>query len=144
MPEPADSDHYYTLAAYRRRNEPQVTAAMEDYLEMICRSTKKNGYARIGTLASQLGVKPSSASRMVSNLREAGLVEFEKYAIVTPSPRGWELGGYLLYRHEVLLRFFRALNRDGDQLEQVERVEHFLSEQSVRGLERLLPLMEQK
>ena len=111
---------------------------MEDYLEMICRQAGSEGYVRINFLAGLLNVRPSSASKMVYQLRDMGLVFFEKYGLIQPTEPGWELGRYLLHRHDVLHRFFCRLNHSDDQLEQVERVEHYMSRESVHNLERWL------
>ena len=70
---------FYTMKGYELAADTQITTAMEDYLEMICRlDAEKAGPIRIRALSQQLHVKPSSASKMVSNLREKGLVTAEK------------------------------------------------------------------
>ena len=61
-----------------------------------------------------------------------------EYGLIQPTEPGWELGRYLLHRHDVLHRFFCRLNHSDDQLEQVERVEHYMSRESVHNLERWL------
>ena len=101
---------FYTLKGYSRNENEKLTSSMEDYLEMICRHIQENGYIRIHFLAEQLHVRPSSASKMVGKLREMGLVEFEKYGLIIPTERGMAVGRYLLWRHDVLHRFFRLLN----------------------------------
>lgn len=126
---------FYTQKGYQMRSQQTLTAAMEDYLEMICRQTPSEGYIRINFLAGKLNVRPSSASKMVYQLRELGLVAFEKYGLIQLTEQGRKAGAYLLHRHDVLHRFFCLLNRSDDQLEQVERVEHYMSEDSVRNLE---------
>lgn len=133
---------FYTQKGYQLKNRPHITGAMEDYLEMICREVNTEGHARINALAAKLNVRPSSASKMVYNLRTLGLVAFEKYGLIHPSEAGWQLGEYLLYRHEVLLRFFRLVDGGNDELEQVEQVEHFLREETVRNLERVSDFLE--
>ena len=132
-----ESREFYTLKGYRLQNGGDITEAMEDYLEMICRHIQENGYIRIHFLAEQLHVRPSSASKMVGKLREMGLVEFEKYGLIIPNERGMAVGRYLLWRHDVLHRFFRLLNHSDCQLEQVEKVEHFMSRETMENLEKL-------
>ncbi len=127
---------FYTQKGYERRSGTPVTSAMEDYLEMICRQAGAEGYARINFLAHRLNVRPSSASKMVYQLRDLGLVSFEKYGLIQPTAEGAALGRYLLYRHDVLHRFFCWVNGTADELEQVEQVEHFVNENTVRNLER--------
>lgn len=129
---------FYTQKGYQMRSHQALTGAMEDYLEMICRQARTEGYVRINFLAGRLNVRPSSASKMVYQLRDLGLVAFEKYGLITPTDRGWEIGRYLLYRHDVLHRFFCMVNGSDDELEQVEQVEHYLNEDTVRNLERMM------
>lgn len=129
---------FYTQKGYQLRDHPAVTGAMEDYLEMICRQARAEGYARVGWLARRLNVRPSSASRMVGQLRALGLVSFERYGIVRPTEAGRKLGDYLLYRHDLLHRFFRWVNGTQDELEQVEQVEHYINETTLRNLEALM------
>ena len=71
-------DNFYTLKGYSLLEYIQITSSMEDYLEMICRQARTEGYARINFLAQRLNVRPSSASKMVYQLRDLGLVAFEK------------------------------------------------------------------
>lgn len=130
-----DEHGFYTQKGYEMRRHQALTGAMEDYLEMICRQARAEGYVRINFLAGKLNVRPSSASKMVYQLRDLGLVAFEKYGLIQPTEKGWEVGGYLLYRHDVLHRFFCMINQSEDELEQVEQVEHFLNEKTVRNLE---------
>ena len=129
---------FYTQKGYQMRSQHALTGAMEDYLEMICRQAEADGCARIGLLAEGLNVRPSSASKMVYQLRALGLVAFEKYGLIQPTEKGWSVGRWLLHRHEVLHRFFCMLNGSTDELELVEQVEHYLNEDTVRNLEALL------
>ena len=118
---------FYTQKGYQMRSQHALTGAMEDYLEMICRQAEADGCARIGLLAEGLNVRPSSASKMVYQLRALGLVAFEKYGLIQPTEKGW---------------FFCMLNGSTDELELVEQVEHYLNEDTVRNLEALLERLE--
>ncbi len=137
MSQPETTD-FFTQKGYQMRSRRPLTGAMEDYLEMICRQTREGGWTRIGDLAAGLNVRPSSASKMVCHLRELGLVSFEKYGLIQPTLQGRAAGEYLLYRHDVLHRFFCMLNGTSDELEQVELVEHHLNETTVRNLDALM------
>lgn len=129
---------FHTLKGYQMHNGGEITESMEDYLEMIGRCMEEHGYVRVGALADKLNVRPSSVSKMVGRLRELGLVQFEKYGLITLTKRGDEIATYLLWRHDVLLRFFQQLNHTDGQLSLVEQVEHFMDRETVRNLERLL------
>lgn len=124
-------ESYYTLKGYSILENPQVTTAMEDYLEMICRLERDSKPLRINYIAGILHVRPSSASKMINNLRSQGFVEFEKYGVITLTEKGRKLGEYFLFRHEILHRFFCFLNHSDNELEQVEKVEHFIDKRTV-------------
>ncbi len=119
----------------------KLTSSMEDYLEMICRILQENEVVRVSELAENLHVKPSSASKMAGNLKEAGYIEFKKYGYVAITEKGLETGKYLLHRHKVLHDFLRLLNHSEDELEQVEKIEHFIDKTTVDNLERLTERM---
>ena len=47
-----------------------------------------------------------------------------------------------MYRHEVLHRFLCLLNHTDNELEQVEKLEHFLEKRTVENLESLVRRLE--
>lgn len=136
--------NFHTLKGYQLQEEVKITPSMEDYLEMICRMYKEQKPVRINELAQLLNVKPSSASKMVQNLKESHLVDFQKYGYISPTSEGQRLGEYMLYRHEVLLSFLRLLNGSDNQLEQVEKIEHFIDKKTIENLEQLTKRLSQK
>ena len=133
---------YHTLKGYAMLTHQPVTSAMEDYLEMIVRLHKEDKALRISILAERLNVKTSSASKMVSNLKSEGLVDFEKYGIISLTKKGETLGEYLIFRHNLLNRFFCMINHTEDELELVEKVEHFIDEKTIHNLETFLNFVE--
>ncbi len=139
-----DRREFRTLKGYQLRDHRALTEAMEDYLEMIYRTALADGYARINQLAATLNVRPSSASKMVQNLKDLGYVDYEKYGVVKLTEKGYEEGKYLLYRHELLSRFLRLVNESDDALEEVERLEHFFDRRTVENLRRFLDNWEEK
>lgn len=128
---------FYTLNGYRMLEHGQLTTSMEDYLEMICRMGEQ-GYVRITALAHALHVKPPSASKMAANLRSQGLIDFPKYGYITLTDLGRHIGGYLVHRHEVIGRLLCAINQTESELEEVEKIEHFLSPRTVANIEKFL------
>ncbi|WP_138294770.1 MULTISPECIES: iron dependent repressor, metal binding and dimerization domain protein [unclassified Clostridium] len=137
----AENEDFRTLKGYDLNSPHKVTYAMEDYLEMICRYTREDGYARISTLSQTLHVKPSSSSKMVQNLKDCGLVDYEKYGIIKLTQEGTKLGEYLLYRHETLNRFFCLLNHSQGELELTEQIEHYITRDTLQNIEKLNALL---
>lgn len=132
----AESQSFHTQKGYDHiaAASRSMTAAMEDYLEMICRLSRETGYTRVRLLAQTLNVRPSSASKMVDNLRLEGLVRAEKYGCIEPTNEGIRRGQYLLYRHSLLNRFICYINGTPDELELVERIEHFIDARTVKNI----------
>ena len=127
-----DAKGFYTIKGYQIQEGAELTPAMEDYLEMICRLMETHTVVRLGELAEVLHVKPSSASKMIRLLSETGYINAEK---------GRLSGDYLLYRHDVLQRFLCLLNNTDNELEQVEKIEHFLDARTIENLAKLTALM---
>lgn len=133
----SQSDGFYTMKGYALNADGKMTSAMEDYLEMIFRLTQQSESVRVSDLSKMLHVKVSSATKMVQQLGQAGLIRAEKYGDIYLTDKGQETGNYLLYRHEVLHGFLCALNHSDNELEQVEKIEHFLNRTTVKNLELL-------
>ncbi|HHY65210.1 MAG TPA: metal-dependent transcriptional regulator [Clostridiaceae bacterium] len=132
----SNNQDFYTFKGYQLNDDTRITSSMEDYLEMIYRMLKNQEVVRINELAEKLHVKPSSASKMVVNLKYLGLVDFEKYGYIKPTARGLAIAEYLLYRHDVLNEFLCLINNSDDETEQVEKIEHFLDEKTIRNIEK--------
>ena len=143
MPMDEEPD-FYTQKGYQMRSDKPVTSAMEDYLEMICRMSEQSKVVRISSLAQALHVKPPSASKMAGNLRAQELIEFPRYGYITLTPMGKKLGEYLVQRHETIGRLLCLINGTQDELEEVEKIEHFLSPRTVLNIRKFLEQQEKK
>ena len=133
-----EQDGFYTLKGYQLHQTEELTSSMEDYLEMICRLLTSAETVRVSDLAEHLHVKPSSASKMVGNLAQEGYLEYRRYGHIAATEKGREAGAYLLYRHELLHQFLCFLNHSQNELEQVEKIEHFVDEKTVRSIQAFL------
>jgi len=125
---------FHTMKGYEISSQNELTPAMEDYLEMICRISDSQSFVRIGELSNNLHVKPSSATKIVQQLKTLDYIKFEKYGHVTLTEKGTVAGTYLLYRHDVLHDFLCTLNNSSDELEQVEKIEHFLNKKTIDNI----------
>jgi len=137
----AIKSEFYTLKGYKLKENNNITEAMEDYLEMIYRNTKKNQSTKVNELAKKLNVKPSSVSKMANRLKTLNLIEFEKYSEIKLTNDGFIIGKYLLWRHNVLKEFFMSLNKEHYKLEQVEKIEHFIDYETLNNLEKFNSLI---
>lgn len=112
-----------------------LSHSMEDYLEMIYRTSLVEGHARISTLAESLNVQTPSATKMVQKLAKLGLLKYEKYGIVELTKEGEEIGKFLLRRHETIERFLRNIGVEEDLLINVELMEHNLTTGALKKIE---------
>lgn len=133
------AEGFYTLKGYHLIEHGLLTSSMEDYLEMIYRMQKNSeGVVRVSALAQSLHVKPSSASKMAGNLRARELIQFPRYGYITLTETGRRVGEYLMRRHEIVHRLLCTVNGTQDELEQCEKIEHFLTPRTVMNLEKFL------
>ena len=107
---------------------------MEDYLEMIYR--KKKEKITITSLSHDLNIKKSSCSKMIHKLKDLNLIKIEENKILLTSI-GLKIAYNLYHRHQVLENFLKNLNQENFELAQVEKLEHFIDEITLRNLEKL-------
>ncbi len=138
MNKPSDSE-FRTVRGYQLKNqqEGKLTAALEDYLEMVYRLCLEDNYARVGKLSELLHVKPSSTSKMILRLVDLGYLEYDRYDSIILTDKGKKIGTYLLDRHNTLERFLTMIGNT-NPLEEVELVEHSLSPSTVSEIKNLL------
>lgn len=130
------NENFYTTRGYEIQSYTNnlLTSSMEDYLEMIYRGSLTDGFIRLNKLANLLNVKDSSASKMVQKLGKLKLINYEKYGVITLTPKGIDIGSFLLYRHNILERFLSFLGSDENILIETELIEHVISKETVNNL----------
>lgn len=135
---------FYTVRGYAllKQEDKLLTPSMEDYLEMSYRLSLEKGYTRIGDLAEALHVQPPSTSKMVQKLTELGYVHYEKYGLIELTEEGQDLGAYLLKRHRLIEKLLTLIGVTANILEQTEKIEHNISEETADRIESLVQFME--
>ncbi len=103
-----------------------LTASQEDYLEAIHHVITDHKVARSRDLVARLGVNSSSVTQALRALSQKGLINYERYGVVTLTDAGEELAHDVIRRHEALRDFFvRILLVDGDTAEDAAcKMEH--------------------
>lgn len=131
-----DSNEFHTFGEYMKKEDNNITASMEDYLEMIWRLSKNTGFTRINELSEALNVHPPSATRMVQRLGKLGFLKYEKYGVIILEDSGVKLGKFLLKRHNTVESFLKLFNIPEDKiLTETEKIEHTLSEETTKCFE---------
>lgn len=137
-----DRDMFYTLKGYEMKESREISGCLEDYLEMLCRMKSETQPLRIKDLSERLHVRASSASKMAQILQQKGYLKTSAYHSLELTEKGAAYGSFLLYRHDVLIAFFQALNHSDHQLDLVEKIEHFMDAQTIARLCELTPALQ--
>jgi len=113
-----------------------LTTVMEDYLEAIYELDRKQKAVRVKDIAREMDVKMPSVSSMLRNLRDRGLVHYERYEYVELTPEGAEVGREMRRRHRILKKFLTEIlhilpkTADGEAC----RMEHALGAETLDSL----------
>ncbi len=111
----------------------------EDYLERIAELIGEKGYARVSDMAEKLSIRPASVTKMIQKLEELGYVDREPYRGFVLTTKGKTVGAKIAHRHKVLTSFLTQLGISKTAIERdVEGMEHHLSDETVKALEKLL------
>jgi len=82
-------------------------------------------------------IKKPSCSKMISKLKNLKLVYIKDNYIYLTNP-GLNIGKYLYNRHKIIEIFLKKLNKEKFKLEQVEKIEHFIDNTTLKNLENLI------
>ncbi len=82
-----------------------ITRSKENYLRTIYELSKLNKLIRSSDIAEKLGVSRASVSKMMSELKKAGLIEKEKYGGVTLTEGGYKISSQIKMKHDLIKVF---------------------------------------
>ncbi|MCL2334761.1 MAG: metal-dependent transcriptional regulator [Endomicrobia bacterium] len=123
----------------------KLSAALENYLETIAALKKEKKYARVGDIAKALDVKSSSVNVAINFLAESGFVIHEKYGYVDLTEEGERVAYEIQRKHDILYKFLSELLFIDSNVAAAEacEIEHLVSGQTIRRLERLYMLLKE-
>jgi len=131
-----NEEEFHTFREYM---DKELTASMEDYIEMIYRLSKENGYTRIQELANNLNVQPPSATKMIQKLSEMNLLKYKKYDVIVLEEDGKVLGKKLLIRHNTVEELLRIIGVDESNiLSETEKIEHTISDLTLKCIKKYI------
>lgn len=123
---------------------PELTSAMEDYLEAIYHLENERRIARVRDIANRLGVKMSSVSSALKSLSSRGLIRYDPHQYILLTEEGIVKAKEIVRRHETLKGFLtRVLNVEDEVAEENAcRLEHGLDPEIMDKLVRFLEFVE--
>ena len=121
------------------KNESALSSSIEDYLETILILEQKNRVARVKDISEMMKVKMPSVTGALKNLREQGLIDYEKNSFIYLTPEGKKIAECILDRHNIILNFLnRCLKLEGEWIEnQACMIEHSINHETAVRISRL-------
>jgi len=108
----------------------------EDYVEAIADLIQSSGEARAVDLAGIFGVSHVTIVRTIGRLQREGLVTTQPYRSIFLTPAGERLARQSKERHEIVVRFLRALGVSaGIAQRDAEGIEHHVSPETLKAME---------
>jgi len=120
-----------------------ISAAMQDYLEVILELTEKEDIVRVTDIAAKLGVAKASVNQAVNTLANMKLVKQEKYGPIELTPAGKEQAAKIRHRHQILYRFLVEILKVDPKTAEKDAclMEHVISPATLRRLTEYLEKM---
>ena len=120
--------------------EQKMTASKEDYLEAILDCENEEGKARSIDIARALNVSRPSVNKSLSVLKENGLVEHERYGVITLTEEGRAVAARVRDLHDTLKLFLTDILNIPEEIadEDACRMEHAISETTAASLKKYL------
>ena len=109
----------------------KVSASLEDYLEALYLIIEAKQGVRVVDVARKLDVKKSSVTEALKTLSLKGLVNYEKYDVISLTNEGKKLAKRVADKHSILLNFFtNILGSDSENAEESAcKIEHVISDE---------------
>ena len=88
------------------REQKNLSASLEDYLESIFFLTRESAVARSKDIAKGLGVARPSVTGALRQLAQKGLVNYEPYGLVSLTKAGQTRAAGVAKKHDIIKSFF--------------------------------------
>lgn len=115
---------------------------VEDYLKAIYVLQERDGLAKTGALARQLGITAGSVTEMIKRMADTSprMVTYRQHHGVTLTARGRQAAIAIIRRHRLLETFLQQVLGLGWEAvhEEAETLEHHLSERLISAIDRHL------
>jgi len=118
----------------------EVTAVVEEYLEVIYRLQEKDGVARTGDIVKSLNVAFGTVTNTVERLENEGYVTHEPYKGVKLTEKGLKIASQVVRRHRLSERLLTdILHVEWDKVHDAAcKLEHGITDEIIKPLEKAL------
>ncbi len=116
-----------------------LTAGLEDYIEVIYIASIEHREIKGVELAKMLNISRASVSEALAKLVSKGLIEYESYGNITLTKKGISLAKKVYAKHNILRAFFETvlgINTE-EASENACKIEHIVSQDILDKIEKL-------
>ena len=115
----------------------KIRESAENYLETILVLQQRNGSVRSIDIAAELEFSKPSVSVAMKNLREKGCITVDGDGIISLTTEGRRIAEGVYERHILFTQWLISLGVDPEiAAEDACRIEHVISEESFRAIQR--------
>lgn len=86
-------------------DSPNLSASLEDYLEVIYQIENEKQAARAKDIVMRTGVSNASVTGALRTLGKKKLINYAPYDLITLTPKGRDYAERIIFRHNVLKGF---------------------------------------
>ena len=121
-----------------------LSPSLEDYLEELYRFSLSNGIVRVTDISQKLNVSLPSVSKALCKLKAGQYIYYQPYGMIELTVRGREMGEFLVERNKLLQEFLTLICATCDIGAEVERMEHYLSQETIYAIRLVVKFIKQK
>lgn len=125
--------------AFKETRRDHENELAEDYVEVILELIARNGEARVGTIAKEIGVSHVTTLRALKRLESRNFVIYKDRYPIGLTKKGIELAKRTANKHKLVLSLLRTLGVPTRQAEiDAEGIEHHISPITLKCIERFV------
>ena len=117
-----------------------LTASLEDYLEIIFNHTCSSNKVRAVDIANNLNISRASVTEALKKLANKGYLNYEHYGSMSLTEAGLKVASNISHKHKTLHTFFeKVLELDSQEAsENACRIEHVISDNALKSIEKIV------
>ena len=107
-----------------------LTASLEDYLEALYEIIQEKNGVKAVDVAKRLNVKRSSVTEALKHLSKKGLINYNKYDVISLTPDGNKTAQAIIKKHKTLFEFLTNVLgiEENEASENACKMEHVISD----------------
>ena len=113
-----------------------LTASLEDYLEVICNYTNNGASVRAIDISKELKVSRASVTEALKKLASRGYINYDKYDLLSLTESGKTAAENIVSKHNLLQLFFEKIIglSSEEASENACRIEHVITENAFKQI----------